>query len=207
MCLRLLFLLTTRLAAWPRLSQREETWKTAEILILRHQIAVLQRRQPRRPNLNWADRALLATLLSLIPKARPRIRLLDWSHRTRSCAGTATSSAAAGPPGRARQVRPACHPPEHQGSRSPAGPREPRMGLPQGPRRVSGLGAKIAASTVREILENARIDPPRGARGRPGPSSCVLRLRHSLTRMFVEQILAEELRWSEAALVIPLGMV
>jgi hypothetical protein len=39
-----------------------------EILILRHQLAVLQRRQPRCPNLNWADRALLAALLSVIPK-------------------------------------------------------------------------------------------------------------------------------------------
>jgi hypothetical protein len=39
-------------------------------LILRHQLAVLQRRQPRRPKLNWADRALLATLLSVIPTAR-----------------------------------------------------------------------------------------------------------------------------------------
>jgi hypothetical protein len=48
MCLRLLFHLATRLAAWPRLSRREETRKTAEIWILRHQIAVLQRRQPRR---------------------------------------------------------------------------------------------------------------------------------------------------------------
>jgi hypothetical protein len=64
MCLRFAFLLITRVASWLRLSQREETWKTAEILILRHQLAVLQRRQPRRPNLNWADRALLATLLS-----------------------------------------------------------------------------------------------------------------------------------------------
>jgi hypothetical protein len=35
MCLRFLFLLITRLAGWLRLSRREETWKTAEILILR----------------------------------------------------------------------------------------------------------------------------------------------------------------------------
>jgi putative transposase len=77
MCLRFAFLLITRVASWPRLSQREKTWKTAEILILRHQLAVLQRRQPRRPNLNWADRALLATLLSVIPNVRrPGVRLL-----------------------------------------------------------------------------------------------------------------------------------
>src|ERR1035441_8080172 len=63
MCLRFVFLLATRLAAWLRLSRREETWKTAEILILRHQLAVLQRRQPRRPKLTWAVRALLAALL------------------------------------------------------------------------------------------------------------------------------------------------
>ena len=35
MCLRFMFLLTTRLAAWLRLSRREEAWKTAEILLLR----------------------------------------------------------------------------------------------------------------------------------------------------------------------------
>ena len=45
--MRFVFLLIMRLAAWLRLSRREETWKTAEILILRHQLAVLQRRQPR----------------------------------------------------------------------------------------------------------------------------------------------------------------
>ena len=77
MCLRFAFLLITRMVSWLRLSQREETWKTAEILILRHQLAVLQRRQPRRPILNWADRALIATLLGVIPKARRhRLRLL-----------------------------------------------------------------------------------------------------------------------------------
>ena len=62
---------------WLRLSRREEMWKTAEILILRHQLAVLQRRQPRRPKLNWADRALPLTLLGVIPKARRQgLRLL-----------------------------------------------------------------------------------------------------------------------------------
>jgi hypothetical protein len=46
-------------------------------LILRHQLAVLQRRQPDRPHLTWADRALLAALLSVIPKARQQgLRLL-----------------------------------------------------------------------------------------------------------------------------------
>ena len=69
MCLRFVFLLITQVAAWLRLSRREQAWKTAEILILRHQLAVLQRRQPRRPNVNWADRALLATLLGVIPRA------------------------------------------------------------------------------------------------------------------------------------------
>src|ERR1022692_3743720 len=69
MCLRFTCLLITRVASWLRLSQREETRKTAEILILRHQLAVLQRRQPRRPNLNWADPALNARPLGVISQA------------------------------------------------------------------------------------------------------------------------------------------
>jgi putative transposase len=63
MCIRFVFLLMTRFASWLRLSRREEAWKTAEILILRHQLAVLQRREPRRPKPNWADRAMLAALI------------------------------------------------------------------------------------------------------------------------------------------------
>jgi hypothetical protein len=62
MCLRFVFLLITRVEAWLRLSRREDAWKAAEILILRHQLTVLQRRRPCRPRLNWADRALLAAL-------------------------------------------------------------------------------------------------------------------------------------------------
>ena len=72
-----MFLLIIQLAGSLRLSRRDETWKSAEILILRHQLAVLQRRQSRRPNLSWADRALLAALLGVIPKARRQgLRLL-----------------------------------------------------------------------------------------------------------------------------------
>src|SRR5690349_25154577 len=98
MCLRFIFLLITRVGSWLGLSRHEEAWRTAEILILRHQLAVLHRRQPRRLNVGWADRALLAALLGVIPKARRHgLRLLVTPDR--SCAGTATSSAAAGPPG------------------------------------------------------------------------------------------------------------
>jgi putative transposase len=77
MCLRFAFLLITRVITWLRLSRREDAWKTAEIMILRHQLAVLRRHQARRPKLNWADRALLAALLGVIPKARRQgLRLL-----------------------------------------------------------------------------------------------------------------------------------
>jgi putative transposase len=78
MFLRFIFLLFTLAGSWLRLSRHEEAWLTAEILILRHQLAVLDRRQQlRRPNVSWADRALLAALLGVIPKARRhRLRLL-----------------------------------------------------------------------------------------------------------------------------------
>jgi hypothetical protein len=56
--------------SWLRLAGREESWKDAEILLLRHQLGVLQRQQVRKPGLTWADRALIAALTSVVPKAR-----------------------------------------------------------------------------------------------------------------------------------------
>jgi hypothetical protein len=70
MCLRLLYLIISRLFGWMRLSRRDESWKSAEILLLRHQFTVLQRQQSARPNTTWADRALIALLLEVIPKRR-----------------------------------------------------------------------------------------------------------------------------------------
>ena len=133
MCLRFVFLLITRTVTWLRLSRREEAWRIAEILILRHQLAVLQRRQPCRPKLNWADRALLATLLGVIPKARRHgLRLLVTPDTIAALAPRHR------PPPLGRQVhtrqdRPPGDPTEHQGPGPPAGPREPRMGISQDP--------------------------------------------------------------------------
>ena len=77
MCLRFVFLLITRVITWLRLSRCEEAWKTSEILILRHQLSVMQPGHPHRLKLNRADRALLATLLGVIPRARRQgLRLL-----------------------------------------------------------------------------------------------------------------------------------
>jgi hypothetical protein len=77
MCLRFVFFLVMQLAVSLRLSRREEAWKTAETLILRGRPAVLQRGSRVTPKLNWADRALLATLPSVIAKARRhRVQLL-----------------------------------------------------------------------------------------------------------------------------------
>ena len=69
MCLRFVFLLAVQIPAWLRLSRRPPTWKDAEILLLRHQLAVLQRQTAARPKLRWTDRALFAALLTLISRS------------------------------------------------------------------------------------------------------------------------------------------
>jgi hypothetical protein len=61
--LKLIFLIVTRVVSLLGLSRREAWWKDAGILILRHQLAVAQREQPRaRARLTWPDRAWLALL-------------------------------------------------------------------------------------------------------------------------------------------------
>ena len=167
MCLRFMFLLTTRLAAWLRLARREETWKTAETLILRHQLAVLQRQQPRRPRLDWADRALLATLLAVIPKGRRHgLRLLvtpdTIPHWHRNIVGRRWAARSI----RGKTGRPATR----RNIRALAlrlARENPRLGLPKDPRGTGRAGVRVAASTVWEILKKAGIDP---APRRTGPA-------------------------------------
>jgi putative transposase len=69
-CLRFVFLLAAQIPAWLRLSGRPPAWKDAGILVLRHQLAVLQRQTAARPRLTWTDRALFTALLTPIPRSR-----------------------------------------------------------------------------------------------------------------------------------------
>ena len=72
--MRLLYLLLARVRGWLVLCSRSDGAKDVEILVLRHQLAVL-RRQVARPHLSWADRAVVAALVRLVPNWR-RLRLI-----------------------------------------------------------------------------------------------------------------------------------
>jgi putative transposase len=153
---RLLYLIFARLCGWLALLPRSDHVKNTEILVLRYQIAVLQR-QVRSPRLSWADRAILAAFTRPLSTAHlrqlpllvtPRTLLRwhadlvkrRWTYQRRT-------------PGRPR-----------------TGPTIRRLVLEMardnptwGYRRICGelmgLGYKIAPSTIWEILKAAGIGP------------------------------------------------
>jgi putative transposase len=127
-------------------------------LILRHQLTVLQRRQPRRTKLNWADRALLATLFSTIPKARRHgLRLLVTPDTILRWHRNIVRRRQAARSGRGKH-RPAGDPPEHPGAGPAASPGQPLMGLPQDPRRTGRPGSKDSGVDGMETVKKAGID-------------------------------------------------
>jgi transposase InsO family protein len=150
-----------------RLSRREESWKSAEILLLRHQLAVMQRQVDARSKLTWADRALIAALLDVVPRSRRAgVRLivtpdtvLRW-HRdlVRRRWARRSQHKQPGRPRTRSSVR---------GLVLRLAEENPCWGYRRIHGELAGLGIKIAPSTVWEILTNAGIPP---APRRAGPT-------------------------------------
>jgi transposase len=165
--LKLIFLVATRAVSVLGLSQREAWWKDAEILMLRHQLAVALRERPRvHSRLTWPDRAWLALLAGTLPAGRlTAMRLIvtpativRW-HRgivRRRWARLSRRGRSGRPPVR-RNVRSVVL-------------RLARENESWGYRRIhgelAGLGITVAPSTVWRILKDASISP---APRRDGP--------------------------------------
>ncbi|MDP9091924.1 MAG: hypothetical protein M3N95_03040 [Actinomycetota bacterium] len=72
------------MCGWLVLLGRSSASKDVELLVLRHEVAVLRRTRPA-PWMDWADRAVLAALIRRFPGRCARI---GWSPRERCWGGT-----------------------------------------------------------------------------------------------------------------------
>ena len=150
---RMLYLMFVRLTSWMALLAHSAASKDAELLVLRHEVAVLRRQNPR-PRLDWADRAVLAALGRLLSKPQRTVRLvrpdtlLRWHRRLV----------------RWRWTYP------HKGGRPPVDAKvaalieqmareNPAWGYKRIQGELLGLGYKVGASTVRRVLKRLRIPP------------------------------------------------
>lgn len=160
MLLRFAYLAVTNAFAALRLLPMSDRDKDVEILTLRHQIGVLQRQLgTTRARLGPADRAILAALLTPLPRHTlqhlPLIvhpdTILRW-HRNliKNRHATASKPTRPGRPRTVASIRRLALRLAHE---------KPGWGY----RRIHGelatLGIKLAASTVWDILKDARIDP------------------------------------------------
>jgi putative transposase len=71
----MLYLMFVRMAGWMVFLARSSASKDAELLVLRQEVAVLRRQNPR-PKLDWSDRAVLAAVTRLLPMPLRMSRLV-----------------------------------------------------------------------------------------------------------------------------------
>ena len=127
MSLRPLYLIFVCVCGWLVLLGPSPASKNAELLELRHEVAVLRRANPR-ARLDWADRAVLAALIRLLP-ARLRVHrlgtpgtVLRWHRRLIAQVDLPEPGGTASSKRRDRRA--------HRAARR----REPRLGIPADPR-------------------------------------------------------------------------
>jgi transposase len=142
-----------RLFGWLALLARSHRAKDTEILILRHQVAVLQR-QVKAPHLSWVDRVIMTALARLLPRSQLRLiisprTLLRW-HAALVRRHWTYPRRAPGRPGTAKPVRALAL----EMARD-----NPSWGYRRIHGELTGLGYKLAPSTVWRILKDAGIAP------------------------------------------------
>ena len=161
MALGLAYLMLVRVLSWLTLLARSDTAKDVEILILRHEVAVLSRTNTR-PALTWLDRAVLSTEQAAASPAAP------------AAAGVTPNPAALARPTHPRRWTY----PHRRPGRPPTAPpiralvlrmarENPRWGYRRIQGELVGLGHSVAASTVWKIIKSAGLDP---APRRAGPT-------------------------------------
>jgi putative transposase len=151
--LRLLYLIFQQVLGLVLLMGRTSSPKDVELLVLRHEVAVLRRTNPR-PRLDWADRVVLTALIRRLPRALRAHHLVNpgtilrWHRRLVRKRWTYPNKSGRPPINNvvaALIVQMATE--------------NPRWGY----RRVQGellkLGHRVGASTIRRILKRHRIPP------------------------------------------------